>query len=131
MPNIDWTRVGIFSETIKLFSMPLRAVQDREPVFLLEDLMNAEVERKSERSDGLPPTKQSRIDENDLIAAVVLAYAANVDAVDVPTTHAQAMASNDAGKWSESMDIEMPSHEQSVSWTLVPRKPTTRAVGCR
>ncbi|KAE8880366.1 hypothetical protein PF003_g35510 [Phytophthora fragariae] len=81
---------------------------------------------------GHPPPKRARIDEGGLIAEAVLAYAASIgDAVDIPTTHAQAMASDDAAQWCEVMDAELLSHERNGTWTLVPRGTANRTMGGR
>jgi hypothetical protein len=101
-------------------------------VFLLEDGTDAAEERESEGSDGPPSPKRARIDEDGLLAEAVLAYAASVgDAVDLPTTYAQAMASDDAAQWREAMDAELLSHERNGTWTLVPRGTANRTIGCR
>ncbi|KAE9332807.1 hypothetical protein PR003_g14330, partial [Phytophthora rubi] len=110
----------VFEDDRVVFHPPVhRSRRAREPVFLLEDGTDAEEERKSEGSDGPPSPKRARIDEDGLLAEAVLAYAASIgDAVDIPTTHAQAMASDDAAQWREAMDAELLSHERNGTWTL-------------
>jgi hypothetical protein len=51
--------------------------------------------------------------------------------VDLPTTYAQAMASDDAAQWREAMDAELLLHERNGTWTLVPRGTANRIIGCR
>ncbi|KAE8883223.1 Retrovirus-related Pol polyprotein from transposon TNT 1-94 [Phytophthora fragariae] len=123
----------VFEDDRVVFHPPVhRSRRAREPVFLLEDGTDAEEERKSEGSDGPPSPKRARIDEDGLLAEAVLAYAASIgDAVDIPTTHAQAMASDDAAQWREAMDAELLSHERNGTWTLVPRGTANRTIGCR
>ncbi|KAE9000882.1 hypothetical protein PF011_g13989 [Phytophthora fragariae] len=123
----------VFEDDRVVFHPPIhRSRRPREPVFLLEDGTDAEEERKSEGSDGPPSPKRARIDEDGLLAEAVLAYAASSgDAVDIPTTHAQAMASDDAEQWREAMDAELLSHERNGTWTLVPRGTASRTIGCR
>ncbi|KAE9184919.1 hypothetical protein PF002_g26302 [Phytophthora fragariae] len=123
----------VFEDDRVVFHPPVhRSRRAREPVFLLEDRTDAEEERKSEGSDGPPSPKRARIDEDGLLAEAVLAYAASIgDAVDIPTTHAQAMASDDAAQWREAMDAELLSHERNGTWTLVPRGTANRTIGCR
>ncbi|GMG18094.1 unnamed protein product [Phytophthora fragariaefolia] len=109
-----------------------RSRRARETVFLLEDGTDAEEERKSEGSDGPPSPKRARIDEDGLIAEAVLAYAASIaNAVDIPTTYAQAMVSDEAAQWCEAMDAELLSHERNGTWTMVPRGTANRTIGCR
>uniref|UniRef100_A0AAV1VJJ4 Integrase catalytic domain-containing protein n=1 Tax=Peronospora matthiolae TaxID=2874970 RepID=A0AAV1VJJ4_9STRA len=103
----------------------------REPVFLLEEGTDAEEERKSEGRDGPSYPKRARIDEDGLIAEAVLAYAASIDTVDLPTTYAQAIASEDSTQWREAMDAELLSHKRNDTWTLVPRGTAIRTIGCR
>ncbi|KAE8995982.1 hypothetical protein PR002_g19461 [Phytophthora rubi] len=121
----------VFEDDRVVFHPPVhRSRRAREPVFLLEDGTDAEEERKSEGSDGPPSPKRARIDEDGLLADAVLAYAASIgDAVDIPTTHAQAMASDDAAQWREAMDAELLSHERNGTWTLVPRGTANRTIG--
>ncbi|KAE9073838.1 hypothetical protein PF007_g25651 [Phytophthora fragariae] len=123
----------VFEDDRVAFHPPVhRSIRAREPVFILEDGTYAEEERKSEGSVGPPSPKRARIDEGGLIAEAVLAYAASIgDAVDIPTTHAQAMASDDAAQWCEVMDAELLSHERNGTWTLVPRGTANRTIGCR
>ncbi|KAE8906867.1 hypothetical protein PF007_g22869 [Phytophthora fragariae] len=123
----------VFEDDRVVFHHPVhRSRRAREPVFLLEDGTDAEEERKSEGSDGPPSPKRARIDEDGLLAEAVLAYAASIgDAVDIPTTHAQAMSSDDAAQWREAMDAELLSHVRNGSWTLVPRGTANPTIGCR
>ncbi|KAE9292009.1 hypothetical protein PR003_g24875 [Phytophthora rubi] len=92
----------VFEDDRVAFHPPVhRSIRAREPVFILEDGTYAEVGR-------------------------------NIgDAVDIPTTHAQAMASDDAAQWCEVMDAELLSHERNGTWTLVPRGTANRTIGCR
>ncbi|GMF50845.1 unnamed protein product [Phytophthora fragariaefolia] len=103
----------------------------RERVFLLEDGTDAEEERKSEGSDGPLSPKRARIDESGLIAEVVLAYVASIeDVVDIPT-HPQAMTSDEAAQWRETMNAELHSHDRNGAWTMVSRGTTNRTIGCK
>ncbi|KAE9188971.1 hypothetical protein PF004_g22347 [Phytophthora fragariae] len=113
----------VFEDDRVVFHPPVhRSRRAREPVFLLEDGTDAEEERKPEGSDGPPSPKRARIDEDGLLAEAVLGYAASIgDAVDIPTTHAQAMASDDTAQWREAIDAELLSHERNGTWTLVPQ----------
>uniref|UniRef100_A0AAV1UTC1 Reverse transcriptase Ty1/copia-type domain-containing protein n=1 Tax=Peronospora matthiolae TaxID=2874970 RepID=A0AAV1UTC1_9STRA len=80
----------IFEDDQVVFHTPRdRFRSSREPVFLLEEGTDAEEERKSEGRDGPSYPKRARIDEDGLIAEAVLAYAASIDTVDLPTTYAQ------------------------------------------
>ncbi|OWY95105.1 polyprotein [Phytophthora megakarya] len=109
-----------------------RSRRSRDPVLLLEDGLDGDEEQKSEGSDGPPSPKRARIDEDTLIAEAVLAYTASiVEGTDTPTTYAQAMASSEAAKWCDAMKAELLSHERNGTWTLVPRGPEKRAIGCR
>ncbi|CEG45073.1 polyprotein [Plasmopara halstedii] len=86
---------------------PIEAVE--EPV---ADVKMEDDEESTEGSEGPPTSKRARIDEDGLIVAAVLAYAVSIDDVtDLPTTYAQAMASDDVMKWREEMDAELRSHE--------------------
>ncbi|KAE9022403.1 Retrovirus-related Pol polyprotein from transposon TNT 1-94 [Phytophthora fragariae] len=99
----------VFEDNRVVFHPPIHHLRrDREPVLLLEDGTDAEEERKSEGSDGPPSPK-----------------------LDIPTTHAQAMASGDAAQWRVVMDAELLSHERNGTWTLVPRGTANRTIGCR
>ncbi|OWY90286.1 Integrase, catalytic core protein, partial [Phytophthora megakarya] len=88
-----------------------RLRRPREPVFLLENGSDGGEYVQSEGSDGPPSPKRARIDEEGLIAEAVMAYVANiVDAADVPTSYAEAMASPEAAKWRSAMAAELRSH---------------------
>uniref|UniRef100_A0AAV1U8P3 Retroviral polymerase SH3-like domain-containing protein n=1 Tax=Peronospora matthiolae TaxID=2874970 RepID=A0AAV1U8P3_9STRA len=90
----------IFEDDQVVFHTPRdRFRSSREPVFLLEEGTDAEDERKSEGRDGPSYPKRARIYEDGLIAEAVLAYAASIDTVDLPTTYAQAIASEDSTQW--------------------------------
>uniref|UniRef100_A0AAV1TLZ0 Polyprotein n=1 Tax=Peronospora matthiolae TaxID=2874970 RepID=A0AAV1TLZ0_9STRA len=104
----------IFEDDQVVFHTPRdRFRSSREPVFLLEEGTDAEEERKSEGRDGPSYPKRARIDEDGLIAEAVLAYAASIDTVDLPTTYAQAIASEDSTQWREAMDAELLSHKRN------------------
>ncbi|POM67185.1 Integrase catalytic core protein [Phytophthora palmivora] len=109
-----------------------RSRRSHEPVFLLENGQNDGEESRSEGSDGPPSPKLARIDEDGLIAEAVMAYVANIiEVTDVPTTYAEAMASHEADEWRKAMNAELYSHEKNTTWTLVPRGPDKRTIGCR
>ncbi|CEG43667.1 FOG: Transposon-encoded proteins with TYA, reverse transcriptase, integrase domains in various combinations [Plasmopara halstedii] len=92
----------------------------RKPMLLLEN--GSVTEESLEGSEGPPSPKRARIDGDGLIAEAVLAYAVSVgEESDLPTTYAQAMASDEAKKWRPAMDAELNSHRQNRTWTLVPR----------
>ena len=83
-----------------------------KPMLMLGD--GQEDEELKEESDSPPTPKRARIDEDDLIAEAVIAYAVSMDEdTELPTTYAQAMASDEAPKWREAMDAELHSHEQN------------------
>ncbi|POM74042.1 Integrase catalytic core protein [Phytophthora palmivora] len=109
-----------------------RSRRSREPAFLLENGHNDGEGSRAEGSNGPPSPKRARIDEDGLIAEVVVAYVANiVEVTDVPTTYAEAMASNEADGWRKAMNAELYSHEKNATWTLVPCGPDKRIIGCR
>ncbi|CEG35933.1 uncharacterized protein PHALS_00257 [Plasmopara halstedii] len=84
----------------------------REPVRMIRS--GSDDKELEEGSEGPPTPKRARIDEDGLITEAVLAYAVSVnDDTDLPTTYAQAMASDDAMKWREAMDAELCSHEKN------------------
>ncbi|GMF32517.1 unnamed protein product [Phytophthora fragariaefolia] len=69
-------------------------------------------ESQKEVTDHPPSPKRAGIDVDGLIAEAVLAYAASIgNTMDIPTTHAQAMTSDEAAQWREAMDAELLSHE--------------------
>ena len=87
---------------------------------------------QSEGSDGPPSPKRARIDEDGLIAEAVMAYVANIDdAVDVPTTYAEAISNHESDEWRKAMEAEFCSHQHNATWRLVPRGASTRTIGCR
>ncbi|CEG42009.1 polyprotein [Plasmopara halstedii] len=74
-------------------------------------------EESAEGNEGPQAPKRARIDEDGLVAEAVLAYAVSIDDdMDLPSTYAQAMASDDAIKWREAIDAELCSHEESRMW---------------
>ncbi|CEG35679.1 putative polyprotein [Plasmopara halstedii] len=89
-------------------------------------------DESAEGSKGPPTPKSARIDEDELIQEAVLAYAVSIDDdTDLPTTYAQAMASDDAMKWREAMNAELRSHEDNRTWTLKPGGKFKRTIGSR
>lgn len=70
----------------------------REPVLMIRN--GSDDEDSAEGSEGPPTPKRARIDEDGRIAEAVLAYAVSIDDdTDIPTTYAQAIASDDPMKW--------------------------------
>uniref|UniRef100_A0AAV1UB84 Retroviral polymerase SH3-like domain-containing protein n=1 Tax=Peronospora matthiolae TaxID=2874970 RepID=A0AAV1UB84_9STRA len=106
--------------------------RSREPALLLENEKYDDEAHQSEWSDGPPPPKRARIDDEGLLAEAVLAYAANVDGIpDTPNTYAEAIASGEADEWRKAIDAELHSHAKNHTWTLVSRKTNIRSIGCR
>ncbi|CEG45003.1 polyprotein [Plasmopara halstedii] len=69
------------------------------------------VEESEESSEGPTTLNGAMIDEDGLIAKADLAYAVCIDdSTDLPTTYAQALASDDAMKWREAMNAELCFH---------------------
>ena len=102
-----------------------------EPMFLLENVSDADDEQHFDWSDGLPSPKRARIDERGLLAEAVLAYSASIDGVpETPYTYAEAIACDEAAEWRQEIDAELQSHSRNQTWTLVPRGTATRPIGC-
>ncbi|KAG2923158.1 hypothetical protein PC116_g826 [Phytophthora cactorum] len=88
-----------------------RVRRSREPVFLLEDGIDEDVERQTEETDGPPSPKRARTDEDRLLVEAVLAYAARIDGVlDTPSTYDEAVSSSGAAGWQHAMKEELLSH---------------------
>ena len=101
-------------------------------MLLLQNESSHDEHLQSEGSDGPSSPKRARIDEDGLIAEAVMAYVAKIDdAVDVPTTYAEAISSDEADEWRKAMVAELCSHEHNATWRLVPPGPSTRTIGCR
>lgn len=65
-------------------------------------------EESKKGSDGPPTPKRASIDEDGLIAEAVFAYAVSLnEETDLPTTYAQAMASDDVSKWREAINAKL------------------------
>ncbi|CAH0473535.1 unnamed protein product [Peronospora belbahrii] len=104
----------------------------REPMFLVEDGLDADVEHHYDWSDRLRSPKRAGIDEEGLLAEAVLAYAASIDGVsDTPNTYAEAIASDKASERRQAVDAELQLYARNQTWTFVPRETATRLIGCR
>ncbi|GMF25738.1 unnamed protein product [Phytophthora fragariaefolia] len=108
-----------FSDNIVFHPEPERVRRVREPVLVLENGRSDEDKYKVNDEDDpdnddhfWPPSpKRARVDEDGLLAAAMLAYAANVgDADDAPTTYQQAMKSKEASEWVKAMNSELKAH---------------------
>ncbi|OWY98662.1 polyprotein, partial [Phytophthora megakarya] len=48
-----------------------------------------------------------------------------------PTTYQQVIQSNESSEWVKAINAELKAHADNGSWTLVPRTPNARPIGCR
>ncbi|CAI5714054.1 unnamed protein product [Peronospora farinosa] len=117
-----------------------RSRRPREPSLLLgnglimadENTMNSDDDPDNDDHFYPPSPKRPRIDEDNLLAEAVLAYAASIgDANDAPTTYQQAMDSDEVKEWVKAMSAELKAHSENGSWSLVPKMKNVRIIGCR
>ncbi|CAI5730579.1 unnamed protein product [Peronospora farinosa] len=112
-----------------------RSRRPREPSLLLgnglimadENTMDSDDDPDNDDHFYPPSLKRPRIDEDNLLAEAVLAYAASIgDANDATTTYQQAMDSDEVKEWVKAMSAELEAHSENGSWSLVPKMKNVR-----